>query len=58
MAKQKRQTGPERRRQLVEINLVSESKPGQARSTRGCFHLFGSLLVVVALGATLLLSLR
>lgn len=55
MAKQKRPSGPERRRHLVEVNLVGETKARVVRARHGCFGMFG--LFVTALMASNLLFL-
>jgi hypothetical protein len=46
--KGKRLERVERRRQLVEQNLIAEGRPRQAISRKGCLGLFGSSLLVVA----------
>jgi hypothetical protein len=55
--KGKRLERVERRRQLVEQNLIAEGRPRPAISRKGCAGLFGSSLLVlcglVALGVGL-----
>jgi hypothetical protein len=52
--KQKRVERVERRRQLVEINLIADAKTGSTiRARRGC-ALFGSAAILVASAALFL----
>jgi hypothetical protein len=46
--KGKRLERVERRRQLVEQNLIAEGRPRPTISRKGCLGLFGSSLLVVS----------
>jgi hypothetical protein len=58
MAKQKRPSGPERRRHLVEVNLVGETRARETRARRGCFGLLGLFVIALAASSFGLLSLH
>ncbi len=52
MGKQKSKQGPERRRDLAEINLAGGAKStGPSGKKRGCVPFFGLLVLGVAAGA-------
>jgi hypothetical protein len=45
VSKKKKQSGPERRRPMAEINLVSDPGKGSVGKRRGCLHPFWVLLL-------------
>ena len=55
--KRKRQQQSDRRRTLADLNLIEETKR-QAVRRRGCTSLFGSILLLVAVGVTIGLGLH
>jgi len=55
--KQRRVERVERRRALVELNLVADAKTRSARGPRGCGSLFGGILIDVAILVLAMLGL-
>jgi hypothetical protein len=54
----KRQAAPERRRSLVEINLLTKAGSRAGQTSRGCLHLFGLIPLVIVTAFLALSALR